>query len=55
MNPANLGMQFHKLDKARDKKICSVRADSNIRLIVHKMAGGLLLCYEDNYGKVYDC
>ncbi len=36
MNPANPGMSFHKLGKARDKNFWSVRASSDIRLIVHK-------------------
>jgi mRNA-degrading endonuclease RelE of RelBE toxin-antitoxin system len=54
MNPANPGMQFHKLDKARDKNFWSVRVGSNIRLIVHKAAGSLLLCYVDHHDKAYD-
>jgi mRNA-degrading endonuclease RelE of RelBE toxin-antitoxin system len=33
MNPANPGMGFHKLDKARDKCFWSVRVGSDIRLI----------------------
>jgi len=36
MNPANPGMQFHKLDKAKDKHFWSVRGGSDIRLIVHR-------------------
>ena len=36
LNPANPGMSFHKLDKARDKNFWSVRVSSDIRLIVHK-------------------
>lgn len=54
MNPANPGMQFHKLDKARDKNFWSVRVGSDIRLIVHKTAGSLLLCYVDHHDKAYD-
>ena len=36
LNPANPGMSFHKLDKAKDKNFWSVRVSSDIRLIVHK-------------------
>ena len=36
LNPANPGMQFHKLDKAKDPNFWSVRVSSDIRLIVHK-------------------
>lgn len=51
MNPANPGMSFHKLDKARDKNFWSVRVSSDIRMIVHKTASSLLLCYVDHYDK----
>lgn len=44
MNPANPGMSFHKLDGARDKNFWSVRVSADIRLIVHKTTGSLLLC-----------
>ena len=45
LNPANPGMSFHKLDKAKDKNFWSVRVSSDIRLIVHKSDASLLLCY----------
>ncbi len=54
MNPVNSGMSFHKLDKARDKNFGSVRVSADIRLIVHKTAGSLLLCYVDHHDKAYD-
>ena len=53
INPANPGMSFHKLDKARDKNFWSVRVSSDIRLIVHKTADSLLLCYVDHHDKAY--
>jgi hypothetical protein len=54
MNPASPGLQFHKLDKARDKRFWSVRASSDIRMIIHKTEGSLLLCYVDHHDKAYD-
>ena len=54
MNPASPGMSFHKLDKAKDKNFWSVRVGSDIRLIVHKSQGSLLLCYVDHHDKAYD-
>jgi mRNA-degrading endonuclease RelE of RelBE toxin-antitoxin system len=54
LNPANPGMSFHKLDKARDKNFWSVRVNSDIRLIVHKSDSSLLLCYVDHHDKAYD-
>ncbi|MEX1255511.1 MAG: 3'-5' exonuclease [Dehalococcoidia bacterium] len=53
MNPANPGMQFHKLDKARDKNFWSVRVSSDIRLIVHKTEGSLLLCFVGHHDRAY--
>jgi mRNA-degrading endonuclease RelE of RelBE toxin-antitoxin system len=53
MNPANPGMSFHRLDKARDKNFWSVRASAGIRIIVHKTSGSLLLCYVDHHDDAY--
>src|SRR5215468_3286372 len=54
VNPANPGMSFHKLDKARDKNFWSVRVSSDIRLIVHRSEASLLLCYVGHHDKAYD-
>jgi mRNA-degrading endonuclease RelE of RelBE toxin-antitoxin system len=53
MNPASPGMSFHKLDKARDRNFWSVRVSRDIRLIVHKSASSLLLCYVAHHDKAY--
>ncbi len=53
LNPTNPGMKFHKLDKAKDKNFWSVRVNADIRLIVHKTPGSLLLCYVDHHDKAY--
>ena len=54
MNPVNTGMNLHKLDKARDKNFWSARVSADIRIIVHKTRGSLLLCYVDHHDKAYD-
>src|SRR5437773_6438607 len=54
LNPANPGMSFHKLDRAKDKNFWSVRAGSDIRLIIHKTKASLLLCYVDHHDAAYD-
>jgi superfamily I DNA/RNA helicase/mRNA-degrading endonuclease RelE of RelBE toxin-antitoxin system len=54
LNPANPGMSFHKLDKAKDKNFWSVRVGSDIRLIVHKSDASLLLCYVGHHDKAYE-
>ena len=53
INPANPGLSFHKLDKARDKNFWSVRVNTDLRLIVHKTSASLLLCYVDHHNKAY--
>ena len=53
MNPANPGFSYHKLDKARDKSFASVRVNADIRLIVHRTPGSLLLCYVDHHDQAY--
>src|SRR6266478_9574 len=54
LNPASPGLSFHRLDKAKDKNFWSVRVNSDIRLIVHRSASSLLLCYVDHHDKAYD-
>ncbi|PYO01729.1 MAG: DNA helicase [Candidatus Rokuibacteriota bacterium] len=53
LNPVNSGMGFHKLAKAKDKRFWSVRVSQDIRLIVHRTADSLLLCYVDHHDKAY--
>lgn len=53
LNPANPGMQFHKVNAARDPNFWSVRVSRDIRLIVHRSADSLLLCYVDHHDKAY--
>ncbi len=53
MNPINPGMSFHKLEHGRDPRFWSVRASSDIRLIVHRTDTSLLICYVDHHDKAY--
>ena len=53
VNPTQPGMQFHKLDKARDPNFWSVRVSRDIRLIVHKSEASLLLCYVGHHAEAY--
>jgi mRNA-degrading endonuclease RelE of RelBE toxin-antitoxin system len=53
LNPANPGMSFHKLDKARDKHFWSVRVSRDIRLIVHRTTQSLLLCFVGHHDDAY--
>lgn len=53
MNPAHPGLQFHKLDGARDRNFWSVRVSHDVRLIVHRTAASLLRCYVDHHDRAY--
>src|SRR5688572_25998128 len=54
MNPASRGLSFHRLDKAKDKNFWSVRVNADIRIIVHRTPGSLLLCYVAHHDRAYD-
>ena len=54
VNPAARGLSFHKLDRARDKRFWSVRVSRDVRIIVHRTEGSLLLCYVGHHDKAYD-
>ena len=53
LNPANPGLQFHRLDRTRDPNFWSLRASRDLRLIVHKTQVSLLLCYVDHHDAAY--
>lgn len=51
VNPANPGMQFHRIDGAKDKNFWSVRVTRDIRLIAHKTASSFLVCNAGHHDK----
>ena len=53
VNPAHPSLQFHKLEKSKDQRFWSVRAGSDIRLIVHRSESSLPLCYVDHHDTAY--
>lgn len=52
-HPGSPGIQMHKLDHARDPNFWSARVSADIRIIVHRTAASLLLCYVDHHDKAY--
>jgi len=54
MNPANPGMQLHRVEHAKDSNFWSVRVSSDLRLIVHRTGKSLMLCYVDHHDDAYD-
>ena len=53
LNPAQPGLSFHKLDRARDPNFWSVRVSRDVRMIVHRTGESLLLCYVDHHDNAY--
>lgn len=53
MNPTAPGLQFHRIDKSKDPNFWSMRASSDIRLIVHKTKDSFLICYVDHHDDAY--
>lgn len=53
LNPAHPSLQFHKLDKPKDRRFWSIRVNSDVRLIVHKTDSSLLLCYVGHHDNAY--
>ncbi|WCS26726.1 AAA family ATPase [Methylobacterium sp. NMS14P] len=53
LDPSGPGLQFHRIEAARDPNFWSVRANRDIRIIVHRTAGSLLLAYVDHHDKAY--
>ncbi len=53
INPANPGLQCHRLDNIRDKNFWSARASRDIRLVFHRVESSVMLCYVDQHGPAY--
>jgi hypothetical protein len=53
MNASSPGLQLHRLDKARDKNFWSARAGRDLRVIVHRLDGNMLLCYAAHHDDAY--
>lgn len=52
-NPTQPGLAMHRIDRARDKQFWSARVNADVRLVVHRSASSLLLCYVDHHDKAY--
>src|ERR1700675_3434782 len=53
VNPAHPSLQFHRLDKPKDRRVWSIRVSSDVRLIVHRTDTSLLLCYVGHHDDSY--
>ena len=53
LNPANPGIQLHRIDHSKDRNFWSARISRDLRLIVHRTDAGLMLCYADHHDAAY--
>lgn len=53
VDPTRPGHSFHKLERAKDKGFWSVRVGRDLRLIVHRSPGWLVLCYVGHHDAAY--
>jgi len=54
VNPTSPGLQFHRVEHAKDVNFWSVWVSSDLRLIIHKTGNSLLLCYVNHHDAAYD-
>ena len=53
MDPSRPSLQFHRVERTRDRNFWSARVSSDIRIIVHRTQNSLLLCYVDHHDPAY--
>ena len=53
VNPAHPSLKLHRIERARDKGFWSVRAGSDLRLIVHRTSEAFVLCYAGHHDHAY--
>ena len=53
VDPSGPGMSFHKLDRAKDPNLWSVRVSADLRMIVHRTPSSLLLAYVGHHDDAY--
>ncbi len=52
-DPSAPGLQLHRIDKSKDPNFWSARVGRDIRLILHRTAASILVCYVDHHDKAY--
>jgi hypothetical protein len=53
LDPTSPNLRFHRLDRPRDPNFWSVHVNTDVRLIVHKTATSVLLCYVGHHDAAY--
>lgn len=53
VNPANPGFALHRVERARDKDFWTARVNRDVRIVVHKRGGTMLLAYVGHHDDAY--
>ena len=53
VDPAHPGLQLHRIDRSKDKNFWSARINRDLRLIFHRTASSLLICYTAHHDAAY--
>lgn len=53
LDPSAPGLQLHRIDKSKDPNFWSARVGRDIRLILHRTAASILICYVDHHDRAY--
>lgn len=53
VNPAHPSLQFHRIERAKDKNFWSVRSGRDLRIIIHKTEADFLLCFVHHHNAAY--
>jgi mRNA-degrading endonuclease RelE of RelBE toxin-antitoxin system len=53
VDPANPGLNYHKLERTQDPNFVAVRASRDLRVIIHRTGNDLLICYVGHHEDAY--
>lgn len=53
VDPSNPGLDYHKMERVQDPNFASVRVSRDLRVIVHRSKGDLLICYAGHHEDAY--
>ncbi|MDC1084865.1 3'-5' exonuclease [Pseudomonadales bacterium] len=53
IDPANPGLRFHRVERARDPNFWSIRVNRDVRIIIHRTDKSFVVCYADHHDKAY--
>ena len=53
LNPANPGLQMHRLNKGKDPNFWSARVNQDYRIIIHRLNNNLVFCFVGKHDDAY--